>query len=635
MIRRIAPSAALLLVLAACSDLFVDAERIPTSLQLQDTVVTTRQGQRVQIALTVLDQDGRAFERLPGWAAPEWSTTNDALVSVDGTELVALAAGQARATVNVAGLTASARVRVNPPELRLSVSHVQLTQAAQPDGGTAALVAGRDAVLRVFLLGDRANFFSPQVRVTMFTGPQSSEVLTATAAAGVVPTDIDPLDVRASWNVAIPGRLVVPGMRVLVQADPQGSVPLAAGSATTFPAGGVPLAADVRAVPPLSVRMVPVQTANGITGSVSMQMTAEYLEPLRDMFPVQQVNVEVRAPYVTSYNATTQNGWSNILREMAALRVADGSAQYYYGVVNSTSGGIAGIGYIGYPAALGYDRLPDAAQTLAHELGHNFGRYHAPCGNPGGPDQSFPTPGAVLDVTGYDVQAGEARGRLAYRDLMSYCAPEWITWYTYRAIMDYREAWDWPSAVQSRAAEPVLLVWGSIRNGEVTLEPAVELTARPSMPAQAGPYRLEAVDESGATLYGFSFAGVEVADVDGGEQHFAFAVPQRAMRMDRLASVRMTANGRRATVSRAASPAATGIAPVAPRFSVSAPAGGRGVSLSWEAARHPLVVVRDPRTGDILSFARGGRAAVGTDATEVELLFSDGVRTTSQRVRVR
>lgn len=633
MIRRIAPSAALLLSLAACSDLFMDAERIPTTLQLQDSVVTTIQGQRVQIPVTVLDQNGRAFDRLPAWAAPEWSTSTTA-VEVDGSDLVAVSAGQARATVNVAGLTASARVRVNPTQLKLTVSHVQLTQSAQPDGGTAPLVAGRDATLRVFLQGDRANFFSPQVRVTVYTGATASETITATAADGLVPLEIDPLLAGASWNVLIPARLVVPGMRLLVQADPAGIVPLAPGSATVFPENGTPLAADVRAVPPLNVRMVPVQTANGITGAVNPQITDAYLAPLRAMFPVQQVNVNVRAPYVTSYNANTQSGWSNILREMATLRVAEASQHYYYGVVNSTSGGIAGIGYIGYPAALGYDRLPQGAQTMAHELGHNFGRYHAPCGSPAGPDPAFPTPGATLDVTGWDMVERAPRGRLAYRDLMSYCEPEWITWYTYRAIMDYRNTWDWPAAASS-APEPVLLVWGSVRDGEVTLEPAVELVTRPSLPRAAGPYRIEATDASGATLYGVSFSGLEVADVEGGDQHFAFAIPQRMIKMDRLAAVRLVANGRRATVSRAAAPAGANLAPVAPRFSVSAPAAGRGVSLSWDAARAPLVVVRDARTGDILSFARGGRADVRTDAPEVELLFSDGVRTSTQRVRVR
>ena len=626
-------SAALLVPLAACSDLFMEAERIPTSLVLQDTVVTTVQGQRVQIPVTVLDQNGQPFTELPAWALPTWSTASVATVAAEGNELVAVSSGQTMATVQVAGLTATARVRVNPSQVQLTVSAIQITQAAQPEGGTAPLVRGRDAMLRVFVRGDRESFFTPQARVRVYNGATLVETLTSGAIE--VPTELDRQDAARSWNVVIPGHLVQPGMRVLVEADPANVVPRAPGSSTVYPAGGVPVAADVRAVPPLMLRMIPIhQQMNGSTGNVNAGNTATYLGPLRAMFPVDQVNVDVRATYSTSYSANVSSGWSNILREMAALQAADGSTRYYYGVVNSTAGGVAGIGYIGYPAALGYDRLPDAAQTMAHELGHNFGRYHAPCGDPAGPDPDFPTANAGLDVVGFDLAAGAVRGT-GHRDLMSYCAPEWITWYTYRAILDFREEWDWPAAARSAAQEPVLLVWGTVRDGEVVLEPAVELTGRASLPPRPGPFRIEAKDASGATLYGFSFAGAEVADgPTAGERHFAFTVPQRLMQMDRLASVRLTANGRQATVTRAGGPVDTRLRPAAPRFSVAAPGRGRA-SVSWEPSRHPLAVVRDPRTGEILSFARGGATQVRTDAPELELLFSDGVRTTAQRVRVR
>lgn len=629
--KRHVIAVAVLLPLAACSDLFMDAERIPTSVTLADSVVTTVQGQRVEIPVTVLDQNGRPFDDLPAWAAPVWTSSSDGTVGVEDGQLVARSSGEARATVNVAGLTAGARVRVNPTHLQLRIANLQLTQAAQPIGGTAALVRGRAAAARVYMTGDVANYFAPQVRVKVYNGA-AMETFTSTAVE--VPTAVDPLLPGRSWNVTIPGRLVQPGMRVLVEADPGNVVPLKAGSATVFPAGGEPLAADVRAVPPFNLRMVPIfQSTQGSTGVVSAGNTGEFLAPLVSMFPVEQVSVDVRATYTTGNSSNTPTGWSNMLREMAALQAADGSDRYYYGVVRINGGGIAGIGYIGYPAAVGYDRLPDAAQTLAHELGHNFGRYHAPCGNPAGPDPLFPTFGAVLDVVGWDVAEGTVRGT-EYKDLMSYCAPEWITWYTYRAILDYRHQWDWPTPAAAAAPEPVLLVWGTVRDGQVVLEPAVELMGRPRMPARPGPYRIEAKDASGATLHSFSFSGAEVADLEGGERHFAFTVPQRALQMDRLASVRVVANGRTASVSRAGGPVDTRIAPVAPRFSVSGTARGRA-AVRWEAARHPLAVVRDPRTGEILSFARGGAADVQTDAPELELLFSDGVRTSTQRVRVR
>lgn len=63
--------------------------------------------------------------------------------------------------------------------------------------------------------------------------------------------------------------------------------------------------------------------------------------------------------------------------------------------------------------------------------------------------------------------------------------------------------------------------------------------------------------------------------------------------------------------------------------------GGPGVLVDWDAERHPMVLVRDPGTGQVLSFARGGRMNVRTDAAALDLLFSDGVRTTFRRAQVR
>ncbi|HEX2080752.1 MAG TPA: hypothetical protein VHG08_23810 [Longimicrobium sp.] len=631
--RRIRRTLPLLLVpLGACSDLLNVAERIPTSVQIADSVLTVTRGARTQIAVTVLDQHGRPFDRLPGWAAPEWTTGSPHTVAVEGRELVAAATGETWAEVNVAGLTARAVVRVNPAQLRMTVHAVEVSQSIQPVGGTwtPILVQGREAIARVYLTGDQRNFFEPEVRVKVYHG--AALVRTLPVRAQAVPTTFNPIAWAESWNVRIPGELIVPGMALLVEADPQGVVPLAAGSQATHPASGIPMPMDVRAVPPFYLRLVPVRQASGTTGTIGSH--AAFLDPLLRMFPVHEYDVDQRAVYTTSASTADGAGWSTILREIAALRLADGSDRYYYGVVNRTSGGISGIGYLGYPAALGWDQQPQGAQTLAHELGHNFGRFHAPCGQPAGVDPSFPTVNAVLDWPGLDVRAGAVREPLIYRDLMSYCDPEWITWYTYRGIMQYRDTYDWGMVPQSRAAEPVLLVWGTIRgNGEVELEPAFQIRAAPRLPDAPGAFRIEAQDAAGATLYAFSFDAPRVEDGPEGERHFAFTVPQRALQMDRLAQVRLFAGGKQARLRTSVAPSG-GFQPVPPRFSVSR-AGNDGVALSWSEAEHPVVMVRDPRTNQVLSFARGGATQVRTDAAELELLFSDGVRTTPRRVQIR
>jgi hypothetical protein len=55
--------------------------------------------------------------------------------------------------------------------------------------------------------------------------------------------------------------------------------------------------------------------------------------------------------------------------------------------------------------------------------------------------------------------------------------------------------------------------------------------------------------------------------------------------------------------------------------------------LEWDAATHPMVLVRDPVTGQVLSFARGGRTEIRTTRRELDVVISDGVRSRTARVR--
>ncbi|HEX2092468.1 MAG TPA: hypothetical protein VHG28_08700, partial [Longimicrobiaceae bacterium] len=326
-----------------------------------------------------------------------------------------------------------------------------------------------------------------------------------------------------------------------------------------------------------------------------------------------------------------------ILNELLALRTADGSRRYYYGLLTHPGGNnIAGIGFIGRPAALGYDAVPGGVGTLAHELGHNFGRLHAPCGNPGDADRAFPYANGGIGVFGYDVPAGVLKDPAREKDLMSYCSPEWISDYTYRAVLQFRLEAE-PTVLGGGSAdagealpEPSLLVWGRVGGGTAVLEPAFEITTRPSLPAEEGPYRIEGLDTGGALLFSLPFGGAPLAEVNPDERQFAFAIPERLAQTDRLARLRLVGPGVRVE-RRPEDPSAD---PVAPAATLRRPARGE-VRLEWEDGRQPMALVRDAQTGEILSFARDGGAALRTPASRLEVLFSDGVRTTRRTLRIR
>ena len=64
--------------------------------------------------------------------------------------------------------------------------------------------------------------------------------------------------------------------------------------------------------------------------------------------------------------------------------------------------------------------------------------------------------------------------------------------------------------------------------------------------------------------------------------------------------------------------------------------GGPDVELAWDATAHPMALVRDPESGEILTFARGGSVRFRTPGAEVEVVLSDGLRSSDPiRVRVR
>jgi hypothetical protein len=176
--------------------------------------------------------------------------------------------------------------------------------------------------------------------------------------------------------------------------------------------------------------------------------------------------------------------------------------------------------------------------------------------------------------------------------------------------------------------QPCLLVWGRIENGRAVLEPTFQITTRPRLPRAAGPYTVEARGSDGSGIFRISFEATPTGDDTRGSKHFAFAIPLDQARAAQLGSVRLTGPGIQvAAVTQAAKRLQRGAAQdtVTVRGEVGA------VTLQWDPAAHPMVMVRDPDTGGVLSFARGGNARVLTGKNAVDLEVSNGVQ--SHRVR--
>ncbi|MES2466738.1 MAG: hypothetical protein V4675_05505 [Verrucomicrobiota bacterium] len=81
---------------------------------------------------------------------------------------------------------------------------------------------------------------------------------------------------------------------------------------------------------------------------------------------------------------------------------------------------------------------PLGGVTLAHELGHNFGRDHVDCGKPANPDPNYKyDPCQIADLNshqGWNPLSQRLITATAAGDLMSYRAARWTSDYTWRAI---------------------------------------------------------------------------------------------------------------------------------------------------------------------------------------------------------
>jgi hypothetical protein len=57
--------------------------------------------------------------------------------------------------------------------------------------------------------------------------------------------------------------------------------------------------------------------------------------------------------------------------------------------------------------------------------------------------------------------------------------------------------------------------------------------------------------------------------------------------------------------------------------------------VSWNANAARVAMIRDARSGQILSFSRGGAVDLRTASDDLEITLSDGVRSVRTRVRPR
>ncbi|MBL0169145.1 MAG: hypothetical protein IPP90_00240 [Gemmatimonadaceae bacterium] len=523
----------------------------------------------------------------------------------------------------------------------LVLDQAYLTQATQKPDGSVAMVAGRDALLRVFAHADRANVLTPTVRARVYDGAALLQTLTLTGPASGVPESLAEGTLTSTWNVVIAGANVRAATRVLVDIDPTNAVVEADETNNIWPRNGTPQTLTVNTVPTFNVRFVPV-TVGSKTGNVTVGNMNSFLTTTRLIWPILDVSADVRAPFTSSADTLVSddsNGkWLTVLSEMNTLRSVDGApaTTHYYGVVKvGYNSGVAGYGYVPGRAAMGWDYLPSGDGVAAHEWGHNFNRPHAPCGGAAGPDASYPYAGGEIGVFGWN-STTNALITTTTKDIMGYCNPKWVSDYNWTKVMTYRQASGLEASANTNGDG--LLVWGRVVNGKVLLEPAFRVTA-PRTSAVARPtHFVEALDADGNILMDLPITAEKVDHVtDHDERQFSVILPWSAsleqalsqlrvrdVRTPLLTASRASASAVSAKLSRNARAAQALVMPDPQSVVDAAPAGRMRVR--WNAAQYPMAMVRDAATGQVMGYLRRSGDAVVSGGRRLELVYSDGVR---------
>jgi len=374
------------------------------------------------------------------------------------------------------------------------VDGLEVTQTIQNLSHAVALIRGKATVVRIYLTfppGSKEKF-QGEIAVSTAQGAPALYVASSNVLDPVLTTGMSLEarrgDLRASLNFVLPEKTRGwPSLAIAVK-----RVYSAKSDAT--PAKSPTVNLPLNEAPPLRIRAIGLRYARTLEDGTAANVSPEaiHFDYLRSFlgraYPVATVEwsqIVVDAPPLFAppfAGPQTPQGDDPLWRSklaiahnmLSALRAKDISTgtdprTHYYGLVSDASAGlffrgaakdvpkspdpsIVAVGPVGDPAQYGklkWDRDRSYGDWYgAHELAHTFGRFHPGFCGQDASDPTFPYPeGRIGDnkhgaMIGLDV--GDAILNLPMRiwanetshDIMTYCDDQWISSYSYLAILD-------------------------------------------------------------------------------------------------------------------------------------------------------------------------------------------------------
>ncbi|MES2047646.1 MAG: IPT/TIG domain-containing protein [Pseudomonadota bacterium] len=592
-----------------------------------------------QIDITGMNLDKVSSASIGGVAASIISRTSGAMalqVPNAGNGAIVLVAEGTK--LNIGNFT----LTTGPSKATVTITRVELAQTyLQAPGDTyQRLVPNKSALLRVFVAGQDGSA-SPPVQLSASAGTialgsvqlPGPGTLSATPQASVL---------TQTFNTKLPANWLRANLTLTIEVDPNKTTTNGA-SYTARPVIGT--------ASNLNLVLVPLSISEGNVEAVLPDLgTIQTL--LGKVFPLSETTIKLtqRAPYrLTSVTQVkTDDEWSKALSELDTLRDTEGQLKHYYGFVPDANfqGGNSGLGYVPGRAlggdsrtAIGLDaRQSFVLRTMTHELGHNFGRDHAPCGDVTSPDSAFPYPNGGLGPTLiYDNVAEIIAVISKPSDVMGYCNGSWFSDYNYFHVQNWLEAWLYPTAQAMKvyaSSVELLEIAGEITAQGVRFQPVFGSIGQ--TPLAHGEYQLRLRLSDGSQIDA-PFSVVKVADASGALLHFKLKIVKPALEivaMEVLKAGQVLPVNQGKSTSVAAEKKLDNSGP-----SLSWQEQDQQLYLSWNDSRYHYLSVRHLGAVSTLiaQQLQGGKAQLSTATLppggEWQLVLSDGLNTRLIRVK--
>ena len=332
-------------------------------------------------------------------------------------------------------------IHLSPPMSDLQVVHLGLFQSVQNQSNDVTLIARKPAILRVYAIASDTIGPAPISRVRIDAYRNGKSVGSLTSDPHVIYAYPSSEDMTSTINFDLPMEWLSGSLELTATID-------GANIITEYDEGNNSVDAifQFHDVAPLELTIIPVTYKDTATGKTYAETAHDPISGwLLSAFPISEVKVTMHAPLQFTGNLRQFEDWSRLLNEITALwgnEVGPDSSQIYFGLVPNRAadgsgwfdGGVNGLGWIGQRVSVGLYSGLNTGPSAAHEIGHNLGRHHAPCGNPSSVDPHFPYPDGSIGVFGVDTSDETLLNPSQTHDVMSYCGPEWVSDYTYEAL---------------------------------------------------------------------------------------------------------------------------------------------------------------------------------------------------------